>query len=324
MLSKVAERLYWTARYLERVENTARLVGVYDSLLFDLPKSMDISWYNLITLNSAESLFEERYKNRDERNVVKFTLADDTNPSSMLSALKMVRENARTTRDVLPQESWEMINELYLYANAHMQKGINRSNRHEFLDEMVKGCQQINGLLLGTMSREAPWQFLRLGRNLERADMVSRILDAGTSAQLQTDEHTELEVGQVIWGHVLRSSSAYLSYRQTMRTAVRDSDVAAFLLDDENFPRSLRFCISHMLSAVERLPNNEKPIKKLKKLDKFRFALADDQPPGQDFRDYLNQVQLDLIDLHNCFAQVWFSLERQAAQRQSQNRKKSA
>ncbi len=132
MLSRVAERIYWTARYLERVENTARLVSVYDNLLFDLPRDSNISWYNLIILNSSTELFQERYKIQDERNVVKFILADDTNPSSMLSALKMVRENIRTTRDVVPQETWELINELDIYARQNIKLGINRSQRHAF------------------------------------------------------------------------------------------------------------------------------------------------------------------------------------------------
>src|SRR5690554_4031656 len=109
MLSKVAERLYWAARYLERVENTARLVSVYDKLLFDLPQDVNISWYSLVELNSATDLFHERYRIQDEHNVVKFTLADDTNPGSMLSALDLLRENIRTSRDVLPVESWEHI-----------------------------------------------------------------------------------------------------------------------------------------------------------------------------------------------------------------------
>ena len=78
MLSRVAERLFWAGRYLERAENTARLVRVYDELLFDLPRDIKISWYNLIEINSGTEQFEQRYKVKDERNVVKFLLADDT------------------------------------------------------------------------------------------------------------------------------------------------------------------------------------------------------------------------------------------------------
>jgi uncharacterized alpha-E superfamily protein len=306
MLSKVAERIYWIARNLERVENTARLVSVYDNLLFDLPRGVNISWYNLVTLNSADSLFEERYKNRDERNVVKFLLADDTNPSSMLSSLRMVRENVRTTRDVLPIETWEMTNELYILAKAHIQQGINRSGRHEFLDEIVKGCQQINGLLLGTMSFDASWHFLSLGRNLERADMVTRLLDAGVAAQMQGEVDTDMRISQVVWGNVLRSSSAELSYRRTMRSAVHEKDVAEFLLKDPHFPRSLMFCVSRMLAAVKELPKHSRAKKALTELD-LEFDLENEQNLGEAFREYLNQQQIQIANLHQIFSESWFT-----------------
>ncbi len=310
MLSKVAERLYWTARYLERVENTARLVSVYDNLLFDLPPGLDIDWYHLVTLNSAEARFEERYRNRDERNVVKFLLADDTNSSSMLSALNMVRENVRTTRDVLPQDSWETVNELYIFAGDNIQKGIGRSGRHHFLDQMIKGCQQINGLLMGTMSRDPSWQFLRLGRNLERADMVTRLVDAGAAAQIEGEAETRIEISQVVWGNVLRSSGAELSYRRTVRSAVRDLDVAEFLLQDPDFPRSLLFCLTAMRSAAKQLPNNRQAIELLDKALEFRYVLDEDDSLGNELRDYLNQVQLDLITLHQCFSDTWFAVNQ--------------
>ncbi len=155
MLSRVAERLYWTARYLERVENTARLVSVYDNLLFDLPRKIHISWFSLIEINSSESQYSQQYKVKDERNVVKFMLADEINPSSMLESLKMVRENVRTTRDVLPEDLWEWINELNRFAKNNIKQGINRSMRHAYLNTIIEGCEKINGLLYSTMSRDA-------------------------------------------------------------------------------------------------------------------------------------------------------------------------
>jgi uncharacterized alpha-E superfamily protein len=184
MLSRVAERTYWAARYLERIENTVRLIGVYDKLMFDLPKNVGIGWYNLITINSAEEAFNERYKIHDERNVVKFLLGDDTNPSSVTASLKFARENLRTSRDVVPAESWEMINELHLFVVENLQKGVNRSQRFNFLDGVIKSCQQIQGLMVGTMPRDVVWYFMKLGRNIERADMTTRLVDAGVRAQI--------------------------------------------------------------------------------------------------------------------------------------------
>lgn len=311
MLSKVAERLYWTARYLERAENVARLVSVYDSLLFDLPKDVDISWYNLVTLNSAEAVFEERYKVRDERNVVKFTLADDTNGSSMLTSLKMIRENVRTTRDVLPQDCWEVVNELYIYASENIQQGINRSDRHEYLTNIIKGCQQVNGLFMGTMSRDAAWQFLRIGRNIERSDMVTRLVDAGAAAHLQVADDSEVELSQLIWGNVLRSSGAELSYRRALRCKVRDFEVANFLLGNIEFPRSLRFTLTHMADSTDNLPNAQPVAKALKKILKSSYVLEDSDAISEELRDHINAVQVGLIKLHERIAESWFSLDTQ-------------
>ena len=114
MLSKVAERIYWTARYLERIESTARLISIYDKLLFDLPRNVQLSWYNLITINSLQKDFSDRYAVQDERNVIKFLIGDESNYSSIISSLKAVRENVRTTRDVIPSDVWYTINELNL------------------------------------------------------------------------------------------------------------------------------------------------------------------------------------------------------------------
>lgn len=306
MLSKVAERLYWTARYMERVENTARLVSVYDKLLFDLPDEINIGWYNLVILNSCTDLFEDRYKNQDERNVVKFMLSDDTNPSSMLSALKMVRENIRTTRDVVPVETWEQTNELYLFAKNNIQQGINRSKRHEFLSEIIKGCQTLAGLLYGTMSHDAAWQFMKIGRDLERADMTTRLLDAGAFGLLEANGDASVNLRQIVWGNVLRSASAYMGYRRTVKASVSGPEVANFLLEDPHFPRAVRFCLTQIDVAAAKLPKSQEVRAVVKSLDPGSMRIESEEDLGQEFRDYLNDLQVQLGELHNCIAQTWF------------------
>ncbi|WP_020683239.1 alpha-E domain-containing protein [Marinobacterium rhizophilum] len=306
MLSRVAERIYWAARYLERVENTARLVSVYDNLLFDLPRSVNIGWFNLVIINSGSELFFERYRVQDERNVVKFTLADDTNPSSMLSSLTMLRENIRTARDVLPSEAWELVNELLLFARNNIQQGINRNGRHAFLNGIIEGCQGINGLLLGTVSRDATWHFLRLGCNLERADMTTRLLDAGAAVLQLSDDNDTTNLSQIVWGNVLRSGSAYMAYRRTMRTTVNGSDVAHFLLSDEEFPRSVGYCLDQVRSATAKLPCAGKPYPAIKpQLPKY--DIRDSDSLNADFRDYLNDQQLMLAETHNHISSNWFA-----------------
>ncbi|ABD82357.1 alpha-E domain-containing protein [Saccharophagus degradans] len=307
MLSKVAERVYWTARYLERAENTARLIQVYDNLLFDLPRNVDLSWYNLITLNSQQIDFEDRYKVHDERNVIKFLVGDESNPSSIVSSLALIRENVRTTRDVVPEETWELTNELSLYVQENLQQGINRSKRHQFLDGVVKGCQQILGLLYGTMPHDAAWYFLRLGRNLERADMTTRIVDAGVAAVLSLEEDdTVVNSRQIIWGNVLRSAGADQSYRRTVRTSVKGEAVLNYLLEDPAFPRSIHHCLAAIADSAAKLPRSRPVVTSLQELQATVFEDVNYDELGMPLRDYLNELQLKLATIHSIIANRWF------------------
>ena len=308
MLSRVAERIYWAARYLERIENTVRLIGVYDKLIFDLPKNVGIGWYNLITINSAEVAFNERYKIQDERNVVKFLLGDDTNYSSVASSLKYARENLRTTRDVVPAESWEMINELHLFVVENLQQGINRSQRFNFLDGVIKSCQQIQGLFLGTLPRDVVWYFMRLGRNIERADMTTRLLDAGARAQLQVwDDVEAINSQQIIWGSVLRSLDADQSYRRTVRASVKSKQVAQYIIEDDAFPRTINYCLSSMNDSLERLPKHDQVLTLVKKIQNNLIHTVDYNDLGEPMIVYLNDLQLAIASIHSSVSKNWFT-----------------
>lgn len=306
MLSRVAERLYWSARYLERVENIARLVSVYDDLLYDLPRDIAVSWYNLIEINGGAALFEQRYKVKDERNVLKFLLADDTNPGSLLSSLKMLRENIRTTRDVVPGEMWELINELDLYAKQHIRLGINRSERHAYLNTVIEGCQKVVGLQAGSMSRDAGWHFLIMGRYLERADMNTRILDAASSLMMQSREEESVKLGQVVWSRVLKSQSAYLNFRRTLRCSIKGALAATFLLTDAHFPRSQRYCLEQIKQAAAGLPRAEAVSAQVDSLLGDTRGVEHSKELDQAFSDYLNDIQLGIIALHQQITDNWF------------------
>lgn len=307
MLSKVAERIYWTARYLERVEYTTRLIGIYANLLMDLPKGVQLGWYNLVALNSLQSIFEERYKIQDERNVIKFLLGDENNPSSVVSSLRLLRENVRTTRDVIPAETWELINELNIYISENLPKAVNRGQRAEVIEEIIRGCQSINGLLYGSMPHDNAWDFLRLGRNLERADMTSRILDAGCFASLETqDEEVAVNSWQIIWGNVLRSVGADHSYRRKLRRTIKGRHVAQYLLEDTQFPRAVAHCLWAISDSCGKLPRNEPVCQAVEALRNKAFKKVDYKDLRQPMRDYLNTLQIELGNLHAAFAKQWF------------------
>jgi len=308
MLSKVAERVYWIARYMERVESTARLISIYDNLLFDLPRSVNIDWYNLIVINSLETEFDQRYSVKNERNVIKFLLGDSTNPASVFSSLKSVRENVRTTRDVVPEATWELTNELSMFVEENINQGINRRQRHEFLNHIIKGCQQILGMLYGSMPHDAPWQFLCLGRNLERADMTTRILDAGTTAYIVlSDDDGAINSRQIVLGNVLRSLCADQAYRRIMRSTIKHGPVLEFLLNNTDFPRSITFCHHSLLANSTKLPSSEKVIQKLSDIQEDLKRNA--QPYTElnsELSQYLNQLQIYHGEIHQVICDTWF------------------
>ena len=173
MLSRVAENLYWMARYIERAEDTARLLSVNSHLMLDLPRHLPLGWAPLIEMTGTLETFNERHSSFDERNVVHFLCADAQNGSSILSALASARENLRTTRDVVPREIWEEVNQLYLNVADHAESGVSPRRRDAFLKNVIRGCQTLTGLIEGTLSHGPARTFIKLGRQLERADMTT-------------------------------------------------------------------------------------------------------------------------------------------------------
>ena len=139
--------------------------------------------------------------------------------------------------------------------------------------------------------------------------MTTRILDAGVSVLLQPGAELGVDLSQVVWGHVLRSLSANLSYLRTMRARVSGPEVTQFLLEDEYFPRTLRYCHDRIIEAVHKLPGQEQVLEKLKAISSLRFKADTEQDLDDSFREYINELQIQLLALHQCFYDSWFAFE---------------
>ena len=142
MLARVAENVYWLARYLERAENTARLISVNANLLLDLPPEYRPGWLPLIDITGSRVLFDARDKRAEEREIVQFLIADLDNPGSMLSSLHSARENARTLRDVLPTEVWEHLNEFFMEFTERLPAALSKRTRFQFPKAHRRGCRR--------------------------------------------------------------------------------------------------------------------------------------------------------------------------------------
>jgi len=317
MLSRSAERIYWLARYLERTENTARLISVHMNLLMDLPKGVEMGWPQLLRINSCEKLFFKHYNVANERNVTNFLLADEKNPISLYSSLVYARENMRTTRELLPDQAWEQVNEMYLFAKNHLDSVNNRRGRVVFLDEIMEGCQRFTGLLSGYMSHNNPYRFIRLGRNIERADMTSRILELAMLLLSDSLSNEMRQYESILWRNILQTLNALLMYRQHVRNRIKGDDVLNYLLRDTDLPRSVACCIDEMTKAINLLPNPDQLPKKAIELEKYVLSIDTDKTTQAQLRRILDDLQGRLGDLHNDIAENWF-LKQEQSQSQSQ------
>ncbi|MGF1642382.1 MAG: alpha-E domain-containing protein [Thiotrichales bacterium] len=311
MLSRVAERIYWFARYLERAENTARLMMVYQKLVLDLPEKAHPGWGSVIEVLGGLERYGKR-RSRKEAEVVHYVVADAGNGSSILASIANARENLRTTREIMPNEAWELTNGLYLYIGRKVRGELPRATRHKLFNEVIHRCQTINGMLGGSMNHGDPYQFLMLGRNLERADMTTRIVDVGSAALLGHAE-TPLPYDNMLWINVLRSLSAYQMYRQFVRRRINGRDVLDFLLRTRQFPRSLAGALSVIERAVMVLPRHEHT---LRPIDEIKLMLVEtnfDTLKGPALHEFMDELQLKLARLHGEIAVTWFRPDLAAA-----------
>jgi uncharacterized alpha-E superfamily protein len=310
MLSRVAERVYWMARYIERAENTARMVIAYYHLVLDIPKTVELSWKTVVSIAGGEQAYEQRYQKYDERNCVKFLLADAENPSSILNSLSYARENVRTTRDIVPSEAWEAVNELTRFARDDVEQGIGRRGRYTYLSEVVSRCQQLAGLLAGTMSHDAAYDFIRAGRNLERADMTTRLLDVAATGLLER-AGVSGPFDTLLWVNILKSLSAFQMYRRHVKHRISGRDVVRFLLQDRDFPRAVAQALGEVESSLGNLPRNEIPLRFIAQVK--RHVLEADVErllePGELHR-FIDASQKELSETHAAIAETWFRLDK--------------
>lgn len=305
MLSRVAERMYWGARYLERAENTARLVRVYDSALMDIPEDAGLGWPLLVDICGARAQFNARYPKGEDKETLRFLSSDGDHPGSIIASLSQARENFRTTRDLCPTEAWRSVNELYLYGRKALPGMASPRRRHEVLSGIVQRVQQLTGLLHGTMSHGDAYHFMRVGRNLERADMTTRIIDVA-AATLLGARAKEARLENTLWMAVLKSLSGYQMYRQYMRRRIRDEDVIRFLLHDPLFPRAVAHCIGEVQASMRELPNHEGPLRAALRLQREVDAQLAREFGELDLHRLMDELQLELAGVHNDIAASWF------------------
>lgn len=306
MLSRTAENLYWFGRYIQRAENTARIVSVHQYLLLDLPRTVEFGWAPMVEILGADKRYEQHYPVYTESDVIRFLLIDRENPGSILSSLHAAREILRTIRESTPRDLWERLNDLYYFIRERGERHLPRGKRQELLDRVTDGALLIYGMLSSNMNQDVGFQFVRLGTNLEQADMTTRILDVRSSDLIQPITPELAPFKSIQWMGVLRSLAAYQMFRRQMRSRVNGTNVLCFLLQSREFPRSVAFCLTMLRATHPHLPQSRAVERQVERLIAIVADADIEQLVTGGIPEFMDELQVGIGELHHRIAEAYF------------------
>lgn len=252
MLSRLAENLFWMGRYIERAENTARLLDVNYHSTLEAPKWFPVRWEPLLRITTSQEQYFEHFPEVTPYNVPVWLAIHPRNHSSIRGCITTARENARSLRDRLPSEMWETINREYFKLGFATQDLINEDGLHNYCITTRDASHLFFGIAEATLPRDEGWLFLQAGRLLERADSVLRML-AEYYQDIPTSAQNQVEIQNHHWMAVLKSVSAYEAYRKQYQSRLEPARIAAFLLQSHTFPRSVIFNLQTLKTLLEEL-----------------------------------------------------------------------
>ena len=268
MLSRTADHLFWMSRYMERAENTARMLNVsYEtSLLPQSAAAVEAGWEGLLSISELLPSYLSLYPSITPRDVMAFMVRDESNPSSILSCLRAARENARAVRGTLTTEVWETQNQTWLEVNRMLKSGEFESDPGRFFEWVKFRSHLSRGVTVGTMLMDESLYFMRMGTFLERADNTARLVDVKFHAMqndffgapqlaLPETEATQ-EYDFYHWSAILRSVSGFEVYRKVYRDVITPERVAELLILRPDMPRSLHASLNEEVANLALVPHD--------------------------------------------------------------------
>lgn len=307
MLSRVAENIYWMARNVERAENIARIAEVNYLLTIDSVIAQKQQWQPLISIFGQEKEFKEHYDFADESSVLSFLFTDSRNYNSVVSCLTHARENARGVRDQISGEAWQQLNQLYLHCKAVVES--KQLPNQQFFGEIKNGAHLFFGIINDTMSHDEAYRWVNLGRYIERADKTSRVIDVKYFILLPDvmDIGTPLDVIQ--WMAVLKSvSAAHMYWRSHPR--IIPEEVVSYLLCNEQFPRSVYYCVKRARRELNHIFDEEHPLNdRFMALETKLRKNSMQEILEQGLHEFIDELQAQLNNLHKEIYTRHFSLE---------------
>ena len=253
MLGKTANGIFWMARYLERAENTARLIETGQRIALTRLQDNDDEWASILQSSGTLASFQEQHDELNKDAALDWMLRSTDNPSSIKSCIEAARQNARLVRTALTGEVWEAINAAYMRSNELLSRKVSERDLPNVLNLMRRAAAMVRGMVHGSMMRNDIYDFLRAGTVLERADNTARILDVKYYVLLPSINAVGSSIDNVQWESILRSVSARGGFRMVYGAATGPKEIAQFLILDRQLPRSLAHCVWFLRNCLESL-----------------------------------------------------------------------
>lgn len=308
LLTRDAEGLFWMARYLERVENLARLIDVTQT--FEGPGGEAGSWSALVAINADGDHLEGR--TIDGKTVKSFYLLEANNPNSVPASIEFARTNARTLRPLISTEMWMQLNIFHRSVLATAPADLEGDALSRLCRNIKEGVQAHTGITEGTFARDQGWHFYLLGRLLERADQITRLLDIKYHLLVRGSGEERRLVDLTQWNAVLRAAAGYHAFRRVAQAGFEPWDVVSFLLSDTTFARSAALCVRDIGWHLEQLRSRYQlrdASGPLEAVDELREALRPGSgiiKPGGELHDFLDRLQQDFSRLGDEIGTAFF------------------
>jgi uncharacterized alpha-E superfamily protein len=309
MLSRVADSLYWMSRYLERAEHTARLIDVDLQLRLDQsPEAGSGRWWRLLEALQAPPPEDGKI---DATTLTHILTLDKTNSSSIIACVAAARENLRQVREQCSTEMWEQLNRLYLQVNSTTSSEAWLLHSYVFFRAVREGAHLFQGVTDSTMSHGEGWQYIQLGRFVERTDAVARLI--GTyfnrlpySLDLPVESEEYLE-----WVGLLKSCAAFEAYCKKYTAELRPLRVAEFLLLNPEFPHSVRFSVDKVHAALQAIAElterkAEQPVRLAGRLRATLSFSQIDEVMASGASAYVESVRQQCGQAHTAIHQIYF------------------
>ena len=259
MLSRTADNLFWMCRYIERAENTARMLNVNLNMSLLPGQTYEESWRAVLRISELQDAYDALYDEVTPKNVLQFMVRDDANPSSIYSCIRASRENARAVRGSLTTEVWETYNITWLEMLRMLRAPQYERNPEKFFEWVKFRSHLVRGVISGTMLEDEALRFMRLGSYLERADNTARLLDVKFHEQepAPADTAGEHGVGRDFyrWSALLAAVSGLEVYRKVYRDVITPERVAELLILRADMPRSLLACMRALSRDLVKVSN---------------------------------------------------------------------